>query len=799
MAHSQELMSLDSGDALQLDIAGMTCASCVHHVEKALRNVPGVDEANVNLALETARVSFDPSRAKPADLVEAVSQAGYRVRTESWTLVMGGLEESPVRDRAERVLLALPGVVRVRSNPTQGTLVVEGIRGVLDASVLLEAVRRAGLSAHWEPQQVAVDGRAREAFQARRRLALAVLFTLPLWAAMVKMFLGVGPVWFTNPWLELGAASVVQWGPGFSFVRRAWLSVRHGNANMDVLVATGTLAAWTVSVYGVFAHAPLYFDTSATVITLILVGKYLEAKAKGKTSAAIAELLALRPKTTRVVDASGLVIEQPVESVAVGQVLEIRSGDSIPVDGRVVQGIALVDESMLTGEPDWRRKRSGELVAAGTVHRGDRPFRMTATRVGRDTVLAQIVATVEEAQAQKAPIQGFADRVANIFVPVVLAVALVTFVGSDLVLGDYRAALLRAVAVLVVACPCSLGLATPTAVMVGSGLGARTGVLFRNGEALERAARVDLVALDKTGTITEGRPAVERVVVWGTTSEKRVLALAKALEQSASHPLANAVRDAAETVEALPVEDVYSEEGQGMVGFLDGDTVLIGSQRLLEHYGVTVRPEWQAALESEAAEGRTVIWVAAAERVIGALVIADRIRGDARATVARLVDQGVQVVMLTGDRRATAERVGREVGIPTIRADLTPQQKAEFVAEAEGQGRRVAMVGDGINDAPALARASLGMAVWGATDVAAQTAEITLMRPEVDAVFQALAIGQRTLSKIRQNLFWALFYNVLMIPLAAFGVLSPMVAGAAMAFSSVTVVSNSLLLRWSSH
>ena len=796
MAEPAHALDAASPAEIQLDIAGMTCASCVHHVETALQKVQGVQGANVNLALEKARVTFNPSLTGTTEFIHAVSRAGYQVRTDSTVLAMSGLEESPVLDRAERSLASVTGVVGVKANAAKGTLRVESLHGVVDGTLLVEALQQVGLSATIASDGQAVDVRLQEAQAARRRLWFSVLFTLPLWAAMAKMFLSVGPHWFVNPWLQLVAATIVQWGPGYSFTDRAWLNLRHGNANMDVLVATGTLAAWSVSVYGVFAHAPLYFDTSATVITLILVGKYLEAIAKGKTSEAIRELLSLRPNTTRLVDESGHLVEVPVESVSVGQRLEIRTGDRIPVDGEVVSGTGLLDESMLTGEADWQGKAVGEEVAAGTVHRGERPFQITATRVGRDTILAHIVDAVEEAQAAKAPIQQFADRVANVFVPVVLGIALVTFVSTGLVTGDYRIALLRAVAVLVVACPCSLGLATPTAVMVGSGLGARLGVLFRNGEALERVARVDIVALDKTGTITEGRPALERTVTDTEVDEDYMLSLAKALEASSNHPLARAILQAAEKVQALPVEDAYTEEGQGMVGFLDGEIVLLGNIKLLESYKVSVPEVLIHALDVEASAGRTVVWVAGRGRVLGALVIADRIREDAKRTLSALAKLGIQTVMLTGDRQATAERVATEVGIAKVRAELSPQEKAAFIAEQGEEGKHVAMVGDGTNDAPALARAFVGMAVASGSDVATEAAEVTLMRSEVDAVLKALTIGRKTVAKIRQNLFWALFYNVLMIPLAAFGVLSPMIAGGAMAFSSVTVVTNSLLLKF---
>jgi len=793
---AQKVTSVIDESELQLEIIGMTCASCVHHVEQALQKVPGVDGAEVNLALESARVRFQSTQAGSLDFVRAISNAGYQVRTESRVFTMAGLDEAPARARAERAVNAIAGVIQGVVNGAQSTLTVERVRGVAEDEVLMEALRGAGFVPTLMTAEEK-DPRLQEARSARRRVALALIFTLPLWAAMLRMFFGLGPQWVVNPWLELVVASVVQWGPGFSFTRRAWLNVRHGNANMDVLIATGTLAAWSVSVYGVFAHAPLYFDTSATVITLILVGKYLEAAAKGKTSEAIQQLLALTPKTTRLVTLDGSIEEVAVDAVVVGQTLEIRSGDRIPVDGRVTSGTAVVDESLLTGEAEVKTKAVSDTVWAGTVQRGTRAFRMEATRVGRETTLAQVVKVVEEAQSAKAPVQRFVDRVANVFVPAVLAVAALTFLGWGLTTGDYRMALLRAVAVLVVACPCSLGLATPTAVMVGSGLGARLGVLFRNGEALERVSRVDVVALDKTGTLTEGHPEVSNLTILKGAPRERVLGLAASLEQTANHPLGQAIMRAVSSVDPIVLEDVYAEEGQGMVGFIDGSPVLLGNEGLLDGFGFSVPREAALRLQTDQEDGRTVVWLAEGEDVLAAFVIADRIRGDARRTVEALKHLGISTMMLTGDRRATAERVAREVGIDTVHAELSPVEKAQWIEREEAASHHVAMVGDGVNDAPALARAYVGMAVAGGSDVAAETAEVTLMRPEVGAVLEALAVGAKTMAKIRQNLFWALGYNVVMIPLAVIGILPPMLAGAFMAMSSVTVVSNSLLLRYS--
>lgn len=786
----------DQTEEVQLEIAGMTCASCVSHVEKALKTIPGVAAADVNLALENARVRYFGGAARPEDLVRAVSQAGYHVRTESIEFVVDGLEEASVQSRAERAARSASGVVRTAVNAAQGVLTVEWVRGVGSVGAVRQALTLQGFSADvLGDEQHAADPRRREAVGALRRLAFSVLFTVPLWIAMGHMFFGWGAAWWTQPWLEFAAATVVQWGPGYSFTRRAWLSLRHGNANMDVLVATGTLAAWSASVYGIFAHAPLYFDTSATVITLILVGKYLEAYAKGRTTDAIRQLLALTPQTTRLRQTDGTVQEVGVDDVVPGNFLEIRSGDYVPVDGMIVEGLGLIDESMLTGESELAPKAVGSQVAAGTVHRGDRNFVMTAVRIGRDTMLAQIVHAVEEAQSAKAPIQRFVDRVANVFVPIVLFAALATFAATGLVLGDWRVALLRAVAVLVVACPCSLGLATPTAVMVGSGLGARRGVLFRNGEALERLAQVDMVAMDKTGTLTVGRPRVVNVAAAEGGSDNEAMALAAALEGGANHPLAEAFRVGATGLALPTVTDVYVEEGQGLVGEWNSETVVLGNELLMKAYGVEVPDGIRQRADTESGAGRTVIWLGCGKAVLAVFVVADALRPDAPATVAAMRRRGYAVAMLSGDKDATAAFVAAQAGIDDAHGGLSPKDKAAWVSAAEGQGAKVAMVGDGVNDAPALARAYVGMAVASGTDVARETAEVTLMRSDVSAVYEALSIGRQTMGKIRQNLFWALFYNVLMIPLAAFGVLSPMIAGGAMALSSVTVVTNSLLLN----
>ncbi|MCY0877389.1 MAG: heavy metal translocating P-type ATPase [Firmicutes bacterium] len=777
---------------VELNIQGMTCASCVLHVEKALASVPGVDHCEVSLALERARVRLSEDGPNAAQLVDAVKRAGYRVATEEQALVVAGLEEEPIRQKALSQVSGVPGVVRAVVNASQNILKVERVPTLASNDRLLAALARAGLEARVVENRED-DARVREMQRAERQLMGAVVFTVPLWVAMTDMVFHWGPPWVQNGWIQALLATAVEFGPGFSFIRRAWQNLIHGNANMDVLVATGTLAAWVYSLIHLVTSGPLYFDTSATVVTLILVGKYLEALAKGRTSETLRQLLSLRPSTAYVVTADGSRVEQPVESIGVGDRVWIRPGDRVPVDGRIESGRALVDESMLTGEPALVSRGPGEMVSAGTIHRGDQAFQMVAERVGRETVLAQIVAAVEEAQMAKAPIQQFADRVANVFVPTVILIALVTAVASGILLHHWGAALLRGVAVLVVACPCSLGLATPTAVMVGTGRAAKRGILFRNGEALQRAAQVTRVALDKTGTLTEGRPRVVEVRTLGTFTADEVLAIAASVESESSHPLAKAIRDAARDLAVPAASDVYGEPGAGVVGCVNGADVLVGNQRLLRSYGIEL-PEQEPGRDT-LGEGATLVWCAIGSRVEAVIAIADPVRPDAVQAVRRLKNLGLRVAMLTGDRPEAAASVAARVGIDEVHAALTPAEKANRVAAWEEAGERVAMVGDGINDAPALARAFVGVAVAQGTDVAQESAEVTLMRADVEALVEAFEIGRKTLGKIRQNLLWALFYNVLMIPLAAFGVLSPMLAGGMMAFSSVFVVSNSLLLN----
>ncbi len=782
------------GQSINLDIGGMTCATCVNSIEKALHQLNGVD-AHVNLALERANITFDPSLVTMPRLVDTITELGYSVRKEHGAWVLAGLDEEPVRKRAIAAVESITGVENVQVNAVTGVFSLDLIRGVAEAQQVTDALQAAGFA----PQQQTTDEpnpRSHEMQVARRRLTWSIVFSIPIWVDMGHMLFHVGPSWLDNGIMLALFATVVEWGPGWGFIRRAWMNLRHKNANMDVLVASGTLAAWSLSLYDLTIHGPLYFDTSATVITLVLVGKYLEALAKGRTSQAIEELLALRPQETRRKTTQGDWENVTVDAIHPGDLLQILAGERFPVDGKILVGQGTADESMLTGEPLPQDKKPGDPITAGTLN-GSSTLEIEAERVGRETTLAQIVKTVEEAQATKAPVQRLADTVANVFVPVVIGIAIVTVIVWGSLTGHWRMATLDGVAVLVVACPCALGLATPTAVMVGSGMGAKRGILFRNGAALETASRLNLVAFDKTGTLTRGKPAMQQVIACGDFTEDNVLALAWAIERESTHPLAEAVVRGAKLqgVLELQAEDVYTEAGLGMVGYINDQEVVVGNLRLMEHYHVNVPEDIQNTVNTWQAQGASVIWVGQSEQLAGALIVADTIRDDAPATIKALHERGIQVAMLTGDQERAAKAIGKQLNVDRIYGGLLPADKSKIVSKLKEEGFRVLMVGDGINDAPALATADLGLAVGSGTDAALETAEVALLSPEIFGVVRALTLGRKTLGKIHQNLFWSLIYNVMMIPLAAFGIISPVLAGAAMAMSSVSVVSNSLLLK----
>jgi Cu+-exporting ATPase len=776
---------------LDLHIEGMTCAACAARIERTLNRLPGV-AANVSFASERASVRFDPARVASGDLVAAVRKAGYGVAPREVELTIEGMTCAACATRIEGALNRVPGAKAAVNFATERARVELAPDGSLDA--ILAAVRKAGYGA------TPVDGADREAQKARRaaaeraqvrQLAAAAVFTLPLLVEMGAMLTGRHEL-IPRP-IQLALATPVQLWVGRRFYVGAYHALRGGAANMDVLVALGTTMAYVLSavvtILGVHSQH-VYFEASAAVITLVLLGKVLEARAKGSTSAAIEELVGLQPKTA-LVERDGRTLEVDVASIAEGERVIVRAGERLPVDGEVEGGGSSVDESMLTGESMPREKAAGARVYAGTQNL-DGTLRVRATGTGAHTQLAEIVRLTERAQGSKAPIQRLADRVSAVFVPIVVSIAAVTFIGWAIA-GEPVGALVRAVAVLVIACPCALGLATPTAIMVGTGRGAQSGILVRDAAALERAEKLRVLVVDKTGTLTEGRPKVADTLA-SAGDEALLLRIARTLEQGSRHPLAAAIVEhaAARGAGAGDLAEFASHAGQGVSGRVDGEAALLGSPRFLAERGV---PFDEAAAGALAAKGRTVVAVALGGRALGLLGVADAPRSSSAEAVRRLRAMGVEVVMLTGDNEATARSVAEALGIERVRAEVLPQEKAAEVVRLKGGEGLVGMAGDGVNDAPALAAADVSFALASGSDIAIEAADVTLMRDDLRGVADAIDLSRATLAKIRQNLFFAFVYNVLGIPLAALGFLSPVIAGGAMALSSVSVVTSSLWLR----
>ncbi|WP_255674130.1 heavy metal translocating P-type ATPase [Cupriavidus sp. UGS-1] len=801
----------------RLPIEGMTCASCVRRVENALAKVPGVRSVAVNLATEEATVQADSAAVLPA-AADAVAAAGYAVPRTELELTVREMTCASCVGRVERALRAVPGVVDAQVNlATERALVtLVGGNAADMLPVLTEAVSRAGYAA--EPVVEAATGgqaaaaRAADFWSGPWAVAIPAALSLPLVAPMVLGWFGVA--WNVPALWQWLLATPVQFVFGWRFYRAGWKAARAGTGNMDLLVALGTSAAYGLSLWLIWrgaaahgeGHPHLYFESAAVVITLVRLGKWLEVRAKRQTADAIRALAALRPDTARV-RRDGVDTTVPLAQVRVGDEVIVLPGERIPVDGVVIDGDSHADESMLTGESLPVPKHVDDRVTGGAINGEGRLVLRTAA-VGAETVLARIIRMVEHAQAAKAPIQRLVDRVSAVFVPVVLAIALVTLLGWGLALGDWQSALLNAVAVLVIACPCALGLATPTAIIAGTGAGARAGILVKDAEALETAHRVNVVAFDKTGTLTVGQPEVVALLPAGATADATaddgsslLLQRLAALQAGSEHPLARAVLHAAEQRElTVPVaSELRALPGRGISGRIDGVAWALGSERLRKELGASL--DEGAALQREAdalrQAGRTVSWLIAidARRVEGLVAFGDAIKPGAREAVARLHAAGVRTVMLSGDSQGAAAQVADALGIDDVQAEVLPEDKAARVAALKRGGAVVAMVGDGVNDAPALAAADVGIAMSTGTDVAMHAAGITLMRGDPGLVADALAMSHRTVRKIRQNLFWAFIYNVIGIPLAAAGLLSPVVAGAAMAFSSVSVVGNALLLR----
>jgi P-type Cu+ transporter len=803
-------MSIQSKEA-NYQITGMTCAACATRIEKGLKKVEGVQDANVNLALEKASIQFDPEVTKGEQLQKKIRDLGYDVITKKTEFDITGMTCAACSSRIEKVLNKQEGITKATVNLALEKATVEYDPNSIDTNDIIKKVDNLGYGAtvHNEQSQEAnVDHRQKEIKKQKGKFILSLILSLPLLWSMVSHFTFTSfiyvPDMLLNPWTQMALATPVQFFVGKQFYVGAYKALRNKSANMDVLVALGTSAAYFYSVYlafksiGTDAHmVELYFETSSILITLIILGKLFEAKAKGRSSEAIKKLMGLQAKTATVAR-EGKEVEIPLEEVVVGDVVYVKPGEKVPVDGEIVEGRSALDESMITGESVPVDKTVGETVIGATINKNGF-LKIKATKVGKDTALAQIIKVVEEAQGSKAPIQRLADQISGIFVPIVVGIAFVTFLIWFLWVapGDFAEALEKLIAVLVIACPCALGLATPTSIMAGSGRAAEHGILFKGGEHLETTHQISTVVLDKTGTVTNGTPVLTDVIPHKDIGESEFLSLVGAAERPSEHPLAVSIVEGIEQkgITISTGADFEAIPGFGVKALVGNQEVLIGTKKLMDQQNVPLHQEDLQRKNQFEGEGKTAMLVAINGQYAGLIAVADTIKATSKTAIKRLHDMGLEVIMMTGDNQQTAKAIAKEAGIEKVIAEVLPEDKAEEVKKLQEQGKNVAMVGDGINDAPALAMADIGMAIGTGTDVAMEAADITLIRGDLNSIADAIFMSKKTIRNIKQNLFWAFGYNTLGIPIAAIGLLAPWLAGAAMAFSSVSVVLNALRLQ----
>lgn len=788
--------------SLKLPVEGMTCAACSTRLEKVLNRQNGVLEASVSLADNSASIEFDSKALSAIDLAAVVAKTGFSIPNETHELSITGMTCAACSTRLERVLTRVPGVERAAVNLATERATITAPARAVSQETLIAAVKKAGFEA--TPAVTSKEMRAAEERKAEQRvqaelikLILAICLTLPL--ALPMLFMPFGIELMLPPYWQLLLATPVQFWIGWRFYEGGFKSLRGGAGNMDVLVALGTSAAWGLSSWLTLtgnADQGLYFEASAMVITLVLFGKWMEGRAKRNAASAIRALMDLRPETARV-ERDGAIIEVPAESVVHDEIVIVRPGERVPVDGLILKGESLLDESLVTGEAMPVSRSVGEKVTGASVN-GDGLLRIQATTVGAESTLSRIIRLVEDAQASKAPVQKLVDQISAIFVPVVVVIALFTFLGWWLFAAELETAFLASVSVLVIACPCALGLATPTAIMVGTGIAAKHGILIKDAESLERAHRASTVVFDKTGTLTQGTPEVAQVFAVDG-DDQQLLYLAASAQQGSEHPLAKAILKRAEEDELVlaRVEAFTNQPGRGLKALVEDRELLIGNRRLMHEASIDITP-LQTKTDELETQGQTMMWIAEASdarKLLGFISVSDAMKVQSPQAISALHAAGVGTIMLTGDNQHAAEHMAQKIGLDRVIAEVLPGDKAKEVEQLQRAGQRVVMVGDGINDAPALAVADVGMAMGTGTDVAMHTAGITLMHGNPSLVADALSVSRATYSKIRQNLFWALIYNVIAIPAAASGLLNPVIAGAAMAMSSVSVVSNSLLLR----
>ncbi|MEG8976480.1 heavy metal translocating P-type ATPase [Priestia megaterium] len=792
-----------------LQITGMTCAACSNRIEKGLKKIEGVKEANVNLALERSTIIFDPSKTSPQAFEEKIEKLGYGVVSEKAEFAITGMTCAACSTRIEKGLNKLEGVTKASVNLALETASVEYSPSQIAPQDITQRVEKLGYGAKLKSEEKEEEQsyREKELSKQKGKFWFAFILSVPLLWAMVSHFTFTSfiplPHMLMNPWVQLALATPVQFVVGKQFYVGAFKALRNKSANMDVLVALGTSAAYFYSLYsslkslGSSAHTnQLYYETSAILITLILLGKLFEANAKGRSSEAIKKMMGLQAKTA-VVIRDGAEVEIPVEEVQKGEVVFIKPGEKVPVDGEIIEGQSALDESMLTGESVPVDKNIGDKVIGATLNKNGF-LKIRATNVGRETALAQIIKVVEEAQGSKAPIQRLADYISGIFVPIVVGIALLTFFVWYIWIapGEFAPALEKLIAVLVIACPCALGLATPTSIMAGSGRAAEYGILFKGGEHLEATHKIYTILLDKTGTVTNGTPELTDVRIAQGYEENELLQLVASAERLSEHPLAQALVAGIKN-KGIEIQDPLSFEaipGYGVKATVQKRELLVGTRKLMNQHKVNIDTALEEMTNLER-EGKTAMLVALDGKYAGMLAVADTIKATSKEAVSRLKEMGLEVMMITGDNRQTAQAIAMQAGIEHVIAEVLPEGKAEEVKKLQQQGKKVAMVGDGINDAPALALADIGMAIGTGTDVAMEAADITLMRGDLMSIADAIEMSRKTISNIKQNLFWAMGYNTLGIPIAAVGLLAPWVAGAAMAFSSVSVVLNALRLQ----
>lgn len=786
---------------IQVPIDGMTCAACAARLEKNLNKLQGVN-ASVNFANEKANIDYEESLTQPQAIIQSIKDSGFNVLPQSLQLKIDGMTCAACSGRVESALNKLPGVT---ANVNQATEVayITYTPGIVSLENLIEAVTDSGYHADKlnRANRDKENSRKQAIYQGDLRLFwFSAILTIPLMLQMLTMFSDDHSEWLPR-WLQWLLATPVQFWIGFRFYKGAWYALKGGGANMDVLIVLGTSMAYlfsmVVTLYGLEQH--VYFEASAAIITLVLLGKLMESRAKNKTSTAIEELIRLQPTIAHVQKANGEILDLDINNLSVDDIFIVRPGESLPVDGIVIEGDSAINEAMLTGESLPVTKRVGDKVYAATINQQGL-LKCRATGVGSETQLAEIIRLIERAQGSKAPIQRIADKIAGIFVPIVMGISLLTLSLTWWLEGEFVLALINAVSVLVIACPCALGLATPTAIMVGTGRSAQMGVLVKNATALEHAEKIQVLVVDKTGTLTMGKPVVTNIIPIGKTDQTTLLQIAALIEQNSEHPLAKAILDRAIGINKLEqrITNFQAITGRGVKAEIDGIAYILGSPKFLEEYGVE---NDHIEIKKLQLEGKTLVGIAMQldhrYQSLGYFAIADQLRETSKQAIQRIQAMGIEVIMLTGDNAATATTIAKQAGIMHYRAEVLPQDKAAVVSEIKSQGKYTGMIGDGINDAPALAAADVSFAIAAGSDVAIEAADITLMRNDLMSVADAIALSRATLRKIRQNLFFAFIYNVLGIPLAAVGMLNPVIAGAAMAMSSVSVVSNSLLLkRW---